>query len=117
MLLSLLCQGCYKGFNISATVGTLWPSCISFKPYICLLKSDFLFLYLYFVVVKSLNHMDFYLEIVLEQGILCVGLYCWVCKLSLNKKNMCIPCIKPVPQKERAKLPVFHLLILSTCSL
>lgn len=67
MLLSLLCQGCYKDFNISATVGTLWPSYISFKPYLCLLKSDYFYFPIYiFVVVKSLNHMDFYLEIVLK---------------------------------------------------
>lgn len=119
MLLSLLCKGCYKGFNISAAVGNLWPSCLSFKPYICLLKSDYFYFSIYIlVVVKLLNHLYFYIEMILKWGILCAGLYCWICRLSLNKnKSMFTPCVEPVPQKEGAKLPVSHLLILSTCSL
>lgn len=46
MLLSLLCNRCYKGFDISAGVDP-WPSCVSFKPYQLqeyLLKSDYFLL-------------------------------------------------------------------------
>lgn len=67
MLLSLLCKGCYKGFNISAAVGNLWPSCLSFKAYICLLKSDYFYFSIYIlVVVKLLNHLYFYIEMILK---------------------------------------------------
>lgn len=75
-------QGFYKGL----------PSCVSFKPYVCLLKSDYFYFPVYvLVVVKSFSHVDFYIEIVLKWGILCVGLRCWVCRLSLNNnKKVCV---------------------------